>query len=166
MNKTGFVAPTEYSPEEVAAMEKKAAADQAKYLEEMEMRKVHESIRKGDLASAAKSRQPIEGPKLDLETWKKQYPQYLKDTAENMAERTVSREEAINLGKKAAKIGKLKSLAEGIAWALALDPSEIAPSELPYNQEDMDSLESEMRMKNAPYNYPTKFESLRKRLGR
>lgn len=109
---------------------------------------------------------------LPMDEWKKKYgPKYTNDVAEDMTEKLAP---SIDEFKKAARMDKLKNLAkglgkglaEGAAWGVALDPSEIAPSELPYSQEDMDNLEAEMRMKNAPYNYPTRFEALRKKLGR
>ena len=109
---------------------------------------------------------------LSPDDWKAQYGEkYAKSIPEDMTEKLAP---SIDEFKKAARIDKLKNLAKGIgkgvaqgaAWSAALDPSEIANSELPYNEEGMDQLQAEMRMKNAPYNYPTKFSNIRKLLGK
>jgi len=108
---------------------------------------------------------------LPIEEWKAKYPQHLVDNAEDMSgEKLASSSDDL---KKIIRTNKLKSLAkglgkglaEGMAWGVALDPSDIAPSEMPEG-EALEELEAEMRMKNVPYNYPTKFEALRKKLGK
>lgn len=73
---------------------------------------------------------------------------------------------------KSKLIGGAKGLArmapdllKGAAVGMALEPTELANAELPSDSEGMKSLASEMRMKNAPYNYPTRFSNVRKKLG-
>jgi hypothetical protein len=88
----------------------------------------------------------------------------------------VSVEDIRNMEKKAARMDKLKSLAKGAgslgkelvkgaAVGMALEPSDIANSEMPQGDE-LAALEAEMKMKNAPHNYPTKFGQIRKLLGK
>jgi hypothetical protein len=119
-----------------------------------------------------KRQQLRDASKMQPEEFKKFYNEkYGKDVAEDMTEKLAP---SIDEFKRAAKIDKLKSLAKGVgsnlvkgaALGMALEPSEMAVSELPNTQEGLDQLEGEMRMKNAPYNYPTRFNQLRKKLER
>ena len=69
------------------------------------------------------------------------------------------------LGTGLAK-GLGSGVAQGMLWSAALDPSEIANSELPHDEEGIKQLQAEMQAKNEQYNRPTRFGALRKMMGK
>jgi hypothetical protein len=121
---------------------------------------------------------------LSPEDWKKKYPQYLEPNKElkvlDSLDRKITDKDLFDIDPSAkSRFAKQKAIRnlikvkdfakEGLKQApipMLLNSEELGFSEMPQDEESIQALQEEMRLKNEPYNRKTRFDLLRQRLGR
>jgi hypothetical protein len=177
--------------QELEFQEKQALAqkDAASKMAEAEMRKqkitdlAAKEQAKFDAFSANEAQKKAQ--QIAPENWKKELGSLYDSSVENMAdEKRLSQADIAKLLKKQARWDSIKNLgksalkaapkmgmelAKGAALGMALDPSDIANSEIPGRMEELkrlyDKKKREESIQKDPMNRLTRFDSVRKKLG-